>query len=119
MSKKEMEFTDCEAAFAWQPVSGEAQGVVEKILSRDPETGDYSRLLRFPAGFSGVETLTHSFWEEVYILDGSLLDIRTGQAFSKGFYACRPPGMVHGPYRTPEGCMTFETRYTKTGGREK
>jgi hypothetical protein len=118
MSKKELEFTDCETAFAWQPVPGEAQGVVEKILSRDPEkTGDYTRLLRFPAGFAGAEVLTHSFWEEVYIIEGSLLDIRTGQVFSKGYYACRPPGMVHGPYRAPEGCMTFETRYNKAGSR--
>jgi hypothetical protein len=115
MSKKELEFTDCEAVFAWQPVPGEARGVVEKILSRDPETGDYTRLLRFPAGFAGAEILTHSFWEEVYILEGWLLDIRTGQAFSKGYYACRPPGMVHGPYGAPEGCMTFETRYNKRG----
>jgi len=28
-------------------------------------------------------------------------------------YACRPPGMKHGPYRTEEGCMTLEVRYTR------
>jgi hypothetical protein len=26
-------------------------------------------------------------------------------------YACRPPGMLHGPYRVPRGCITFEIRY--------
>jgi hypothetical protein len=26
-------------------------------------------------------------------------------------YACRPPGMVHGPYRVPRGCMMLEMRY--------
>jgi hypothetical protein len=26
-------------------------------------------------------------------------------------YACRPPGMVHGPYRVPRGCTTLELRY--------
>jgi hypothetical protein len=26
-------------------------------------------------------------------------------------YACRPPGMKHGPYRTDEGCVTLEVRY--------
>jgi hypothetical protein len=29
-------------------------------------------------------------------------------------YACRPPGMVHGPYRVPGGCTTLEIRYGKT-----
>jgi len=28
-------------------------------------------------------------------------------------YACRPPGMPHGPWRAPEGCITFEIRYYK------
>jgi len=28
-------------------------------------------------------------------------------------YACRPPGMVHGPYRVPTGCLTLEMRYFK------
>jgi hypothetical protein len=26
-------------------------------------------------------------------------------------YACRPPGMLHGPYRVPKSCMTLEIRY--------
>ncbi|MED5569770.1 MAG: cupin, partial [Chloroflexota bacterium] len=28
-----------------------------------------------------------------------------------GMYACRPPGMPHGPYLSPIGCTTFEVRY--------
>jgi len=36
--------------------------------------------------------------EEVYILEGSQWD--GDQFFKKGMYACRPPGMKHGPYRT-------------------
>jgi hypothetical protein len=26
-------------------------------------------------------------------------------------YACRPPGMIHGPYRVERGCTTLEIRY--------
>jgi hypothetical protein len=33
------------------------------------------------------------------------------QTFRAGEYACRPPGMRHGPWRSPEGCVTFEVRY--------
>ena len=53
----------------------------------------------------------HDFWEEVWIIDGALHDIPLNQTFPKGMYACRPPGMPHGPWRTPDGCTTFEVRY--------
>ena len=79
-------------------------GIEEKILSRDPETGDVTRLLRFAAGVQTTETITHDFWEEVW-------DLGLGRRFSAGMYACRPPGMPHGPYRSPAGALLFETRY--------
>jgi hypothetical protein len=56
-------------------------------------------------------TLTHDVWEEVWILEGSLHDLRLDQTFTQGMYACRPPGMPHGPWRSADGCLTFEVRY--------
>ncbi len=111
MAKKEIEFTDSQTAFEWNPVAGDSGGMTEKILSIDPETGDITRLLRFPKGYDGKEVLRHPFWEEIYILEGSLVDIQQHQTYQKGSYACRPPGMIHGPFRAPDGCMTFEMRY--------
>jgi len=35
--------------------------------------------------------------EEVYILEGSFTDLELNQTFHAGEYACRPPGMRHGP----------------------
>jgi hypothetical protein len=35
------------------------------------------------------------------------------ETYLPGFYACRPPGMTHGPYEIPYGCVTFEIRYHK------
>ncbi len=91
-------------------------GVMEKILSHDPDTGDVTRLLRFDGGFESRDTIAHDFWEEVWILDGALVDLGKQQTFSAGMYACRPPGMVHGPYRVPPGgCVTLEMRYHKGG----
>jgi hypothetical protein len=101
----------------WQPVAASATGgaggtgVFEKILSRDPDTGDVTRLLRFEAGVETRETIAHDFWEEVWILEGELTDLGKGQTFTAGMYACRPPGMLHGPYRVPSRCMTLEIRY--------
>ena len=106
----------------WQPVAGSATGgaggpgVHQKILSRDADTGDVTRLLRFDAGVETTETITHDFWEEVWILDGELIDLGKQQTFSAGMYACRPPGMVHGPYRVPRGCTTLEIRYGQERG---
>ena len=31
--------------------------------------------------------------------------------FGMATYACRPPGMRHGPWVAPDGCTTFEVRY--------
>jgi hypothetical protein len=98
----------------WTPVQGgQVPGLYERILAVDPETGVASRLLRFDPGTdtSPAGPQAHPFWEEVYILQGSLHDLTLDQTFAAGTYACRPPGMRHGPWRAPDGCLTFEVRY--------
>jgi hypothetical protein len=72
-----------------------------------------TRQLRFEPGTDTSDNgvLTHDFWEEVYILEGDLTDLRLGETFTAGMYACRPPGMEHGPWSTQSGCLTFEVRY--------
>jgi len=108
MSKAEREFTSVES-FPWRPVRGYPVGVYERILSADDVTGFVTRLVRFDPGVETTGTLVHDFWEEVYILEGHF--IQGEQVFTAGMYACRPPGMKHGPYRTPNGCWTFEIHY--------
>src|SRR3990167_8494308 len=118
MPKPELEFFKPDH-IPWEPVAGSrtggvgGAGVVQKVLSRDPETGDVTRLLRFDAGVETTEAIAHDFWEEVWILEGELVDLGKRQTFTAGMYACRPPGMVHGPYRVPAGCTTLEIRSYK------
>jgi len=111
LPKPEFEFFDPTSLPA-DSVGG-IKGLSEKILSRDPETGDYTRMLHFEPGTDttpmGVQR--HDFWEEVWIVEGSIHDLELDQTFSAGMYACRPPGMPHGPWRSPDGCTTFEVRY--------
>ena len=82
-------------------------------LAKDPNANVATRILRFPPGCdttpNGVQV--HDFWEEVYILEGSFTDLELAQTFRAGEFACRPPGMRHGPWRSDEGCLTFEVRY--------
>jgi ChrR Cupin-like domain len=116
MPKPEREFSDVDAV-PWVAVAGSASagaggaGIDEKVLSRDPTTGDVTRLLRFAPGVRTAETIAHDFWEEVFILEGSLVDLGLDRTFTAGMYACRPPGMTHGPYASPGGALLFETRY--------
>jgi hypothetical protein len=105
--KAELEFFDPDT-IPWTEID---DGLSEKILTRDERTGNYTRMLRFHPGCVTKQTLTHDFWEEVFIVSGAIRDLRLDERFTAGMYACRPPGMPHGPWESPEGCVTFEVRY--------
>lgn len=112
MSKPDAEFFPV-ADVGWTRVPGRADGLSERILASDDGAGVATRLLRFEPGAdttpNGVQR--HDFWEEVYILEGSIHDLTLDETFEAGMYACRPPGMPHGPWRSANGCTTFEVRY--------
>ena len=90
-------------------------GIKEKVLSEDPETGAYSRLLRMEPGSKIDKELIHDYYEEIYIIEGELKNDKTGDVYTKGMYACRPPGMRHGPFSTEKGCVMIEIRYYGKG----
>lgn len=112
--KPELEFHIPDGA--WRPAGGPVEGIDEMILSTDGRPdGAYTRLMRFAPGTDSSPNgvLTHHFWEEVYIVEGDLTDLRLGETFTAGMYACRPPGMPHGPWRSESGVLMVEFR---TGG---
>lgn len=113
MAKPEHEFFPV-ARVEWTPAQGGVvAGLYERILAADGASGVATRLLRFDPGTntSPAGPQVHEFWEEVYIVEGSIHDLTLGQTFTQGMYACRPPGMRHGPWLAPDGCLTFEVRY--------
>jgi len=115
MPKPEREFFPVESV-EWTPAQGGiVEGLYERILATDPASGVASRMLRFEPGTdtSPAGPQVHDFWEEVYILQGALHDLTLNQTFPQGTYACRPPGMRHGPWVAAEGCLTFEVRYVR------
>ncbi len=117
--KPELEFVDpTDGRFEWTPVAGDVTGqLAEIILAGSHESGHVTRLLRFPPGAdtSPNGVLTHDVWEEVWIVSGALRDLRLDEEFRLGMYACRPPGMEHGPWRSDAGAVTFELRYPPPG----
>lgn len=85
MPKPEIEFKDYDTEYEWRRVEGDTLGIKEKILSFDPDTGDYTRMLKFPPGIQTSETLVHDFWEEVLIIEGSLYDVAKKRPFCRDF----------------------------------
>jgi hypothetical protein len=113
VKKPEYEFFDV-TSVSWTAAAPGVEGLTERVLAPDADNeGVATRMLRFEPGTdttpAGVQR--HDFWEEVYILEGSFHDISLDETFTTGMYACRPPGMPHGPWRSEEGCVTFEVRY--------
>ena len=94
-------------------VEAGAPGIEEMCLSRDAVTGDDTSLLRWAPGTDstplGVQQ--HDYWEEVYIIEGAMTDLTLGETFAAGMYACRPPGMPHGPWRSQSGYLALVFRY--------
>jgi hypothetical protein len=111
VAKPAIEFFDPERV-PWRPVSGQP-GASERVLAHDPGSGLVTRMVTWAPGLdtSPVGAVEHDYFEEVLILSGSIHDLTLDQTFTAGSYACRPPGMVHGPWTTAEGCVMFETRY--------
>ncbi|KII95463.1 hypothetical protein PLICRDRAFT_34337 [Plicaturopsis crispa FD-325 SS-3] len=85
------------------PLSPESP-ITERILSFDPDTGDKTAIQVCPPNYAWgpplPERVTHTYWEEVYIIRGGLTDLGLGKTWKAGMYCCRPPGMPHGPYTT-------------------
>ena len=90
---------------------GPIPGIKEKLLSVDPETGAYTRIVLFQPGFKFSHALNHPFWEELLILDGHMIDYGSDTLYTKGYYGLRQPGITHGPFGTEIGCTLLETAY--------
>ena len=98
---------------AWTPIRG-MEGIAEELtLSIDPSTGEYTRLTRFLAGAdtTALGGKSHPYPEEVFIVSGRLYDKAFDAWLETGHYASRPPGEVHGPFRTDIGCVVLEVSF--------
>jgi hypothetical protein len=104
----------------WQSPPGYPAGIEQKILAgeldEDRKAGNRTRLLRFKPGAYTTRPFVHDYWEEVYLISGDLTvgDVQAGadaQSFAANTYACRPPGIHHGPFRSEKGCLLLEFHY--------
>ena len=69
-----------------------------------------------------VERARRAGWE-VYLVSGDLIvgndaNGEGGEPFQAPTYACRPPGVHHGPFKSVGGCILFEIHYYRDAGRK-
>lgn len=90
--RKAMEFTDYKK-FNLVPIKGAVEGLSERVISQSLE-GELARILEFAPGTdtspNGVQA--HDYWEELFIIEGSVTDLTLGETFTEGMVASRPPG---------------------------
>ena len=120
MNKPHLEFTRVDMAAGWATLPGYPAGIQQKILASDLDEGrkcgSRTRLLRFGPGVFTTAPFVHEHWEEVYLVSGDLIvgsDAQGygGEPFQAPTYACRPPGVAHGPFKSEAGCILFEIHY--------
>lgn len=97
----------------WQPIDGLEDVAQELTLSIDHETGEYTRLTRFQPGADTTPfgSKSHDYPEEIFVVSGRLYDQAFDMWLETGHYASRPPGEVHGPFKTEEGCVVLEVSF--------
>jgi hypothetical protein len=114
------EFKTIDMTTGWETPTGYPEGIQQKILAgsldETAKTGNRSRLLRFAPGVYTTKPFVHDYWEEVLLISGDLTVGNNergegGEAFTPLTFACRPPGVFHGPFKSKAGCLLFEIHY--------
>ena len=118
--KPHIEFIKLDMDEGWETPPGYPEGMKQKVLTsdldEDGKTGSRSRFLRIEPGCYSTQPFVHDHWEEVYLFEGDLIvgndeNGDGGERFLAPTYACRPPGVFHGPFKSEKGCIMYETHY--------
>ncbi len=110
MNKEHLEFFKPDLSTGWETPAGYPEKIKQKILSggldEENRKGSRTRLLRFEPGAYTDTPFEHEYWEEVFLVSGDLTV--GGETFGPMTYACRPPHVPHGPFKSEEGCLLLE-----------
>jgi len=118
--KEHKEFYTVDLTSGWEVPPGYPEGIEQQILAgvldEKNKKGFRTRHLRFKPGVFTVQPFIHDYWEEVYLVSGDLIvgndrNGKGGTRFGPNTYACRPPGTLHGPFKSEAGCLLLEMHY--------
>ena len=122
--KGHQEFHGVDMKEGFHTVPGYPWGFSEKILAgtldEKNKVGNRTRILKIEPGAYSTVPFVHEYWEEVYVISGDLIvgndkNGKGGARFGPNTYACRPPGTLHGPFRSETGCLLLELHYYDDG----
>jgi hypothetical protein len=117
IQKEHKEFYTIDLSTGWHTPPGYPEGIQQQILAgfldEKSKRGFRTRHLRFAPGVYTTAPFVHDYWEEVYLVSGDLIVGNDaagngGASFPPNTYACRPPGTVHGPFKSEHGCLLLE-----------
>src|SRR5262249_39089538 len=120
VNKPHLEFHRIDMNSDWSTPPGYPPGIEQKILAgtldEEQRRGSRTRLLRFAPGVFTTAPFVRYFGEEFFWVSGhpavgNEREGRGGEIFPAGTYACRPPGAVHGPFKSNGGCLLYEIYY--------
>ena len=120
VNKQHREFHLPDMTQGWATPPGYPPGIQQKILAgqldETAKRGSQTRFLRFEPGVFTTKPFVHDYWEEVYLISGDLIvgndeNGQHGERFQPNTYACRPPGVYHGPFKSETGCLLLEVQY--------
>ena len=120
VNKAHDEFHTLNLEQGWETPAGYPAGIQQKIiaggLDEANRRGTRTRLLRFAPGVYTTAPFVHEYWEEVFLVSGDLTvgnddKGKGGTSYPPFTYACRPPGALHGPFRSDKGCILLEMHY--------
>jgi len=124
IQKEHKEFYTVDLSKDWECPPGYPSGIEQQILAgfldEKSKTGFRTRHLRFKPGTYTTAPFIHEYWEEVYLISGDLIvgsdaNGNGGEKFGPHTYACRPPGTLHGPFKSDTGCLLLELHYFDQG----
>ncbi len=97
----------------WEEIEGSDGNLLQITIAEDNETGDYTRLTKFKAGYSteSFGAKSHTYPEEIFVVSGRLYDKAFDMWLEPGFYASRPPGEIHGPFVAETEVVILEMSY--------
>jgi hypothetical protein len=117
IQKEHKEFYTVDLTTGWETPPGYPEGIQQQILTgfldEKNKRGFRTRHLRFAPGVYTTAPFVHDYWEEVYLVSGDLTvgndeKGNGGKSFPPNTYACRPPGTLHGPFKSEMGCLLLE-----------
>jgi len=120
VNKAHEEFYTLDMAAGWETPAGYPVGIEQKVVSghldEANKRGTRTRLLRFQPGVHTSVQFVHEYWEEVFLISGDLTvgndeQGMGGQSYRQFTYACRPPNVPHGPFKSEKGCLLLEIHY--------